>query len=204
MGLDSDDGSWARPPQALADPCQPSCSVRQLARWSHNRPCTRTLPRHKAFEGLLSEKCLTARPGLPGLCPLTWLWSVLSAQRGMTDRFARQPWAGRWVESSVGLVKPMGCVRRETEDGSSTAEPSYPLSLRRQRSRLACDAPGFTVPVGMENIPHTSTDYCNTSSPNPEGMYRVCYLCHLSPSSKWAHQDASWEVLRVFLKWTNK
>lgn len=162
-------GPWAGPPLALADPCQPSCSVMQLARWSHNRPCTRTLPRHKAFEDLLSEKCLIARPGLPGLCPLTWLWSVLSAQRGMTDRSARQPCAGRWVEGSVGLVKLMGGRRRETEDGYSTAEPSSPLSLRKQKSSLACDVPGWAVSVGMENILHTSTDYCNTSSPNPEG-----------------------------------
>lgn len=63
----------------------------------------------------------------------------------------------------------MGGRRRETEDGYSTAEPSSPLSLRKQKSSLACDVPGWAVSVGMENILHTSTDYCNTSSPNPEG-----------------------------------
>lgn len=62
----------------------------------------------------------------------------------------------------------MGCRPRETEDGS-TAEPSSLLSLRKQKSRLVSDALGWAVSVGLENIPYTSTDDCNTTSPNPEG-----------------------------------
>lgn len=65
---------------------------------------------------------------------------------------------------------------------------------------------GLLMPLGGPCPLEWKTFYIHppiTVIPPPpilRGTCRVCYLCHLSPSSKWAHQTASWEVLRVLLK----